>query len=271
VTTATLGPVAVLTRYPVKSMLGEELGRADLTSSGFDGDRALALIDRDTGRVASAKQPRLWRALLQLGAAMERDAVRITLPGGAIVHAGQSGIDDTLSRAVGRQVFLSDVRAAGAAVARPAPEDVIAHGQEADVPFEMLVIGQGTPGATFVDYAPVHLVTTATLSHVGVEAVRYRPNLVIGTPSGVPFAENDWVGREIVIGDVTLRGMLPTPRCAVPTLEHGRLPRSTGAVRTLLEQNRIDVPGFGVLPCLGLYAEVVHGGTIGLGDEAVLR
>jgi hypothetical protein len=52
----------------------------------------------------------------------------------------------------------------------------------------------------------------------------------------------------------------------VPTLEHGDLPRAPQAVRPLLERNRVDVPGFGVLPCAGVYAEVLSGGTIRTGD-----
>jgi uncharacterized protein YcbX len=82
--------------------------------------------------------------------------------------------------------------------------------------------------------------------------------------------ENHWVGREIVVGEARLRGILPTPRCSVPTLEHGPLPRGAHAVRTVLEENRVDVEGFGVLPCAGVYAEVVSGGTVRAGDPVVL-
>jgi uncharacterized protein YcbX len=164
-------------------------------------------------------------------------------------------------------VRLSAERPAGATVERPAPEDVIAEGEDADVPYQTIEIGAGTPGSTFVDFAPVHLITSATLGRVGAEMIRYRPNLVIGTPSGVPFAENDWAGRDVTIGHVVLRVSIPTPRCAVPTLAHGSLPRRTDAVRTLLEHNRVDVPGHGTHPCLGAYAQVLHGGTITIGDQ----
>lgn len=60
-------------------------------------------------------------------------------------------------------------------VGRPDPEDVIEAGDDADVPYRMLEIGQATPGTNFVDYAPVHLITTATLAGIGVEIIRYRP------------------------------------------------------------------------------------------------
>lgn len=266
-----LGSVTRLRRYPVKSMLGEELTEAVLTRSGVDRDRLLALVDAETGRVASAKQPRLWRGLLQCTATWDGDAPAITLPDGRAIGPGDSNVDAALSAALGRRVHLSDTRRDGAALARPAPEDVIEQGADADVAYEMLEIGQGTEGSTFVDYAPVHLITTSTVAHLDTEVVRYRPNVVLETPSEEPFAENDWPGREITIGTVRLRGIIPTPRCAIPTLEHGGLPRALHAVRSLLTQNRVDVPGFGVLPSAGLYAEVLEPGTIQPGDTAVLN
>ena len=64
--------------------------------------------------------------------------------------------------------------------------------------------------------------------------------------------------------------ILPTPRCAVPTLAHGGLPRRPDAVQRLLRENRIDVPGFGSLPCLGAYAEVIGPGVLRLGARAFL-
>ncbi len=258
-------------RYPVKSMLGEDLPQVLVTAGGVDGDRELALIDHDSGRVATAKHPRLWRRLLQFRAGHDGAEVIITLPDGRTVAATDTAVDQALSGVLGRSVHLSGDRSPGAAVERPDPEDVLAHGDDADVPFALLEIAQGSSGAGFVDYAPVHLITSSTLDHIGAEAVRYRPNLVIDTPEEEPFAENGWVGREITVGDIRLRGILPTPRCAVPTLEHGSLPRAAHAVRTPLADNRIDVPGFGVLPCAGLYAEVIAGGTARVGDPVHLR
>jgi hypothetical protein len=53
-----VGTVRALWRYPVKSMLGEELDEVDLSEGGVVGDRAYALRDRETGKVASAKHPK---------------------------------------------------------------------------------------------------------------------------------------------------------------------------------------------------------------------
>ena len=57
-THAELGAVGSLWRYPVKSMMGEELNAAEVTGRGLRGDRAYALVDCADGKVATAKSPR---------------------------------------------------------------------------------------------------------------------------------------------------------------------------------------------------------------------
>src|SRR5574341_887797 len=108
------GSVAVLWRYPVKSMLGEEVNHAEVTQRGLEGDRAYALIDRADGKVASAKNPRKWPRLFDYRATFvtpprpgaARAAVRITLPDGAIVTSDQADRDQILSRALRRYRHL---------------------------------------------------------------------------------------------------------------------------------------------------------------------
>lgn len=96
--------------------------------------------------------------------------------------------------------------------------------------------------------------------------------MLIETSAGTPpFTENDWVGRTLAVGDeVVLRIALPTPRCSVPTLAHGTRPPDARALRIPMSANRIDVPGFGVLPAVGAYATVERGGSVHRGDTATL-
>ncbi|MGW0808851.1 MOSC domain-containing protein [Nonomuraea sp. NPDC002799] len=243
--------VEVLRRYPVKSMLGEEIAESGVTERGLDGDRARAVLDVATGKIASAKNPRLWRDLLTIEGA--------DVPG-----------DAELSALLGREVRLIDVPPPGAEFERSVPERVLADGIEAEVPYTVGRLGGASPEGTFFDFAPVHLVSTSALDRVGAAALRYRPNLVIGTEED-GFVENGWVGRELRVGDsVLLQVIVTSPRCAVPTLAHGPLGRDTGALRMVARHNRVPVLDMGPQPCLGVYARVTRPGRIAQGDPVTL-
>jgi uncharacterized protein YcbX len=274
--------VEAVFRYPVKSMLGTRVEQAEVLASGLVADRGWALVDLATGKVASAKRPRLWRSLLQLraeyragaGRADPAGAVTITLPDGTAVRAGEPGTDEVLSGFAGRPVALRRGRESGTEIDRSVPEEVLAHGVGADVAFESLELSGQAPGDSFVDYAPVHLITTATLAAVaraaGTAAAPrvFRPNLVLATPGLSGYAENDWVGRRLAIGgQVRLEIFLPTPRCAVPTLAHGPDPGNPQVLRVLARGNRIPVEGFGLQTCAGVYAKVISPGPVRAGDE----
>jgi uncharacterized protein YcbX len=95
---------------------------------------------------------------------------------------------------------------------------------------------------------------------------------VITTPPGYPaYAENEWTGRILEVGSARLRALGPTPRCVIPTLEHGELVRAPHALRTPAAENRVAALDMGILPCAGAYFEVVAEGTIRTGDRIVLQ
>lgn len=263
--------VGSLYRYPVKSMLGESVDSIFIDARGAEGDRRLALIDESSGRVASAKQARLWRELLSCSAVTQDGGVLIRLPDGSTAATEDDHVDDVLSRFLGRSVRLGRSRSDGASIERADPDQVLEMGVDAEVDAPILELAQATPGDSFVDLAPVHAITTATLERIGVEAARYRPNLVIATPPGYPaYAENEWTGQVLSVGGTRLRAMGPTPRCVIPTLEHGELPRAPQALRTPAAENRVDAFGMGLLPCAGTYLEVVSEGTMQVGDPVSL-
>ena len=266
--------VANLRRYPVKSMLGETVNSLFVDAEGAEGDRRLALVDAVTGYVASAKQARLWRGLLKCTANAQTGRVTIGLPDGTNVAADDPGVDGVLSRLLGRRVRLISKRPHGATLERPDPERLLELGLDADIAEaggRILEIAQATPGDSFTDDAPLHAITTATLERVGVEALRYRPNLVIATPAGhPPYSENHWIGRELTVGEVRLRVLAATTRCVVPTLEHGSLPRAPQALRVPAAENRWQASGSVAQPCAGAYLGVVTEGVVRVGDRVTL-
>lgn len=304
-----VGAIEELWRYPVKSMLGQRLAEAQVDERGVPGDRRLALVDRETGKIASAKMPRLWRDLLKCLAAIDdqvlarndaddsaRDsaapataAVRITLPGAKPLWTTDADVDERLSSYIGRSVHLTDTPPEGATLDRSIPDAVLAAGVNAEVDAALVEIGSGSPPGTFVDFAPLHLITTSTLDRIAelsprgaIEPQRYRPNLVIRTTGRVAsdgkfltdigFLENDWLGREVHIGrDLRIEIIAATPRCAVPTLEHGALPRDPMALRTVAAHNRIPpLADVEPEPCAGAYARVVAPGRIEPGDKVLV-
>jgi uncharacterized protein len=272
-----LGTVARLRRYPVKSMLGEDVDASAVTFAGLARDRQLALVSRRTGKVASAKYPRLWRRLLALSAAApddSGDAVLITLPDGKTVWSTDADVDAILSALLNEPVTLTATPPPGASLDRAVPEAVLSAGVTAWVPAEIIEIGEAAPAGTFVDFAPVHLLTTSTLDRVAglsprgrADLERYRPNIVIRTEAE-GFAENDWLERDLRIGDeLVLRVITRTPRCAVPTLAHGGLPRDADALRVLARHNRVaPLEALDPEPCAGVYAEVLNPGHVRVGD-----
>ena len=270
------GTVKALWRYPVKSMAGTKIDEALVTEGGILGDRGYAVLDRTSGRVGSAKTPRKWAGLMALAADFVEPPqpgaplppVRIVWPDGAAVSSNDGDPDARLSDTLGRPVTLTTERPEAPSLERLDP-------LAAD---ETIVdIGELMMAGRFSDYAALHLITTATLARLAelrpgskFSARRFRPNVTIATPEGASgFVENDWVGREVAIGDeVRLRISDPTPRCSVPTLAQRDLEKDPQLLRTIVEHNTLPVPVLDgeSLPCAGVYGFVVQGGTVKRGD-----
>ena len=285
-----VGWVVSLWRYPVKSMSGEGLKASDVTERGLVGDRAYALIDRETGKLASAKHPRKWARLLDFGATFVEPPrtgcptppVRIAFPDGSSRASTEAGLDGRLSEALGRDVIFSASAPDAATFEEvwPAVKGSRLYGRVqpaergevvTDVPAAF-----AAPSGTFFDFSAVHLLTTNTLDRLRAlapesrfEVRRFRPNIVVEIPRVEGFVENDWARRIVRIGEVRLKMIIPTPRCVMTTLAQGDLSGDPRILRATAEHNRIRAGGLGELPCAGVYAAVLTPGTIRQGD--VLR
>ena len=267
------GKIVSIWRYPVKSMLGEELNSSYITERGLVGDRAYALVDKETGKVVSAKNPRKWEKLFDFRSvfmdipevAENIPPVRITLPNGKQIVSNQDeDIDYTLSKALGR-----DVRLMRANLDNPSYEeywpniDGLARRDK--------VTDETMPSRTFFDIAVIHILTTSTINRLRelypegrFEVRRFRPNIVVeSTSEEKDFIENLWIGKKIRIGkDIVLSVNGPCTRCVMITLPQGDLPRDLGILRTVARYNQVNV---------GVYASVLQGGTIHRGDLVQLK
>src|SRR5213593_1902105 len=285
-----VGTIGALWRFPVKSMLGEPLDAADLGEGGVVGDRAYALRDKDTGKVASAKHPKLWPNLLACRAAFvepprpgdEAPPARIQLADGSSVLSDAADVDAVLSRFFGRDVELAHAAQNGYTIDQyhPDEENYDPEGHRDEVVEARLGAAffdeRGLPSAvaegSFFDLFPLSVLTTSSLDQLGelepqsrFDARRFRMNVIVETPAR-GFVENGWLGRTLAIGDDVQIGVaLPDPRCVMPSLAQEDLPKDSRILKALVRHNRIDVAG-ALYPCAGVYAVAEATGAIRRGD-----
>jgi len=289
-----VGTIRALWRFPVKSMLGEELDAADLGEGGIVGDRAYALRDRETAKVASAKHPKLWPNLLACRAAfvdathpdVELRPARIELADGSSVLSDAADVDAVLSRFFGRDVELAHAAQNGYTIDQYHPDeenydpdghrDEVVEAQLGAAFFNERGLPSAVPESSFFDLFPLSVLTTSSLDKLGelephsrFDARRFRMNVIVDTPAR-GFVENEWLGRTLAIGDDVLLGVaLPDPRCVMPSLAQEDLPKDSRILKALAQHNRIDVAG-ALYPCAGVYAVAEATGTIRKGDRISL-
>jgi uncharacterized protein YcbX len=271
---ADTGRVVSLWRYPVKSMMGEELNSSYVTERGLVGDRTYAVVDKQTDKVASAKNPRKWGKLFDCRSIFvdllsdDVDSippVRITFPDGSNVFSDrkEDDMDSRLSEVFGREVTL--MKASG--FEEPGYEE---YWPNIDgLAQRETVTDEAMPSKTFFDIAVIHILTTSTINRLRelypegrFEVRRFRPNIVVDSAASGEkkndFIENSWVGKKMTIGeDIVLKITGPCTRCVMITLPQGDLPQDLGILRTVARYNQVHV---------GVYASVHHGGEIHRGD-----
>lgn len=227
-----MGRIGTLTRYPVKSMVGEDLEAVDVSTRALEGDRLWAVRDID-GKLGSGKSTRRFRrmpGLLELAASYDDELVpTVRFPDGRRLGPDDSDIHRALSRHVGRPVTLD---------------------REEDV--------------SHFDEGPLHLVTSSSIARLSelhgaaVDPRRMRANLVVDTDEGPRLDEVDWVGRELAIGDdVTVRVRDVMVRCVMVGLPQVGLEADSDLLDTITRVND--------LAC-GLVIDVQTPGAIRLGD-----
>ena len=224
--------VVQLHRYPVKSVLGEQLTELAVDERGVAGDRRWA-VRTAQGKIGSGKTTRRFAALpglQQLRARDTADGVVVELPDGTVHPVGSAVLQERLSALLGEPVTL-------------APETDVSH----------------------FDDGPVSLVARASVEAVAaergepVETARFRPNLVL---DGVgAFADEEWVGRTLRVGTVVLAVELASPRCVMVDSETADLPAQPGNLKAVGRLNDA---------CLGVVARVVQPGVVRVGDRVVV-
>jgi uncharacterized protein len=286
-----IGTIDTLWRFPVKSFQGKKHDKLYFGKEGIFGDRAYALIDKETGKVVSAKSVKHFPNLLHCSAEylcnpqidQEIPSVQVTLADGTRVMSDAPEADKILSDFFKREVTL----------ARTAPENYTIDQYHPDIEnldpaghrnvlveqklgaalFKEMGVGSPLPPESFLDVFPVSVISTSTLEQLHLfqpesnfNVRRFRMNMVVKTNvSG--FVENQWVGNTLSVGNnVKLILTMPDPRCVMVTLSQDGIPKDTHVLRALVKHNSLDIMGGGKYPCAGVYAVVVEEGFVSVGD-----
>jgi uncharacterized protein len=229
----TIGSVARLRRYPVKSMRGEDLSEAVIERHGMFGDRVYAFT------IDNCPNPNLpWMTarhasemLLYQPVFASIDQIDVISPDGIKYSIADEALEQQLEEKYGYQLSLR--------------QDF--HGCQDAKPISILGVQTIKQLEKEVGY-----------KHLSSE--RFRANIYVDWQDGGPFQEDELVGRGLSIGggNVQLRIVKKDSRCVIPTLD----PQTTEALPDVLDVIKSKHNGY-----FGVYAEVESPGKIRRGDK----
>jgi uncharacterized protein YcbX len=243
--------VSALYRYPVKGLTPEPLQSVTLApGETLPFDRAWA-IENGHGRFDAEAPRHLPKINFLMLMRDERLATLRSIFDDAthtltIARGGRPVVSGRLDTALGRQLIEQFMAAYMKAELRGAPKVVFA------------------PGHSFSDVAAkcVSLINLASVRELGrvigrpVDPLRFRANVYV--EGLAPWAEFGWRDKEMAIGPTRLEVFARIRRCEATNVDPSTAARDMAIPATLTRTwGHQD---------LGIYATVVSGGTVGVGD-----
>ncbi len=247
------GQIQSLWRHPVKGFTPERLEAAALTPGGyFPCDRMFAVEDGPSGfdPAAPAFVPKQRFTVLAKIAAVAKARTAYDEASGEIrvTAEGRPELVANLGAAQGRDAFAAWLAAF--------------LGEAASGPLKVVE----APGHRFTDH-PLGYVSIINLASVRdlearigrpVDPLRFRGNVYVeGWPA---WAENDWVGRALRLGEVGVQVFKPIVRCVATHVDPATGERDMDLVKALYDL-------YGHLFC-GIYVSVTAGGRLAEGEVA---
>ena len=233
------GRVTELHRWPVKSMAGQRVDALNIDERGAAGDRAHALFDefKDAPRRLTVRQvPRmlLWHAAYDGADVTPQDVPfpELTAPDGRTFDWRDPQLPHALEDDLGRPVALR--------------RDL---GLMQDLDHSLLVTTQATLDA----------VSAALDTEIDLRRFRTNVHVVLDAE---PYAEEEWEGRELTIGDAAFRLLHPCERCVIPTRDPDSAQKWPELLRWLTRERRM---------LFGMNARPLRAARIAIGDPVSLR
>ena len=254
--------ISAIYRYPVKGLSAEKMDRAALTPGQcLPHDRRFAIA---LGSTVFDPQTPHWLPKTHFVMLMRDEKLallqtRFDAATGVLTIAenGRELLRGRLADPEGRRLaaeFFADFL--GDAVDRPL--------RIVEAPGHAFADARRKPNATADKY--VSLINRASIAaleaamDVPVDPIRFRANVYFEGTSA--WCELDWIGSEITLGAARLRVVSPITRCAATQVNPATAERDLDIVAALER-------GFGHIS-MGVYAEVMRGGEIALGDQLLV-
>lgn len=227
--------VVELWRYPVKSLQGETLDRAEVGPAGIDGDRSHALRDPATGVVLTARRDAAL--LFGRGALVDGGAV-VDVPG----HGPTADLS-VISAWIGRPVELIGATGQPSTYENQAdPEDD-----------HSAAVTWNGPAWSFHDSTRTQVSIVATGDLGDWDVRRFRPNVVVDAATADVL-----VGQRVRIGSVELDVVKKIDRCVMTTRpQPGGIERDLDVFRRIRDERGL---------CLAVGSLVHATGAIRIGD-----
>jgi|SRR5579883_737899 len=248
--------IASLYRYPVKGLSPEPLSRVDLAiGQTFPSDRRYAIENGPSGFDPSAPS---WLAKIHFLMLMRNERLAEletrfddATPVLTIARGGKELARGDLETAEGRRKIEQFFTANFARELKGPPKVLSSDGHSfSDVARKVVSI---------INLASV--AALETLVGAPVHPLRFRANVYVG---GWPaWHEFELIGRTIAVGGARLKVFKPIERCAAVNVD------PVTAARDLAIPHSME-RFLGHADC-GIYAEVVSGGTIGIGDTIAVE
>ena len=238
-----IGHIKEIVRHPVKSFRGESVQKTKIMDYGLYGDRSHAFLDeKRKGKFLTITQLQemvKYKAQFIGEESLDKyPSIEIIAPDGTVFDWGDQGLIDELENKSNRKV--------------------------SPISYTPTYVPRGA-----IEEEHIQLVTDTSLEKLKeiwdkeeIDYRRFRPNLYISLKEKIPFVEDNWFGKRMIIGkNAELQLIRHCERCMIISVDPDSANRDYSLLKTVVKERNNQ---------FGVYASVNKTGEIFVGDEVHL-